>query len=291
MARRRTDLVKADARPPEAPGSVPEQPGAARHAAPYEARRDAIGPVEPDAFPAGEGESEGADGGAAAPESAAESTMALARVEPGARTPEQILAEPPDARDVSAELAAPPRRKLPWLTLALSAGVVAALGFTGGALVEKHHVQNNPTAGRFGGATNGRGFSFGGAGAATGASGGSGSTAGGGASAFGGLTVGTVKLVDGNTIYVADAQGNVTKITTTKSTKVTESTSGKVSDLKAGDTVTVLGTKKSSGDVAATTVTEGSGTGGFGGFGGGRFGGGTGGGGGTGAGAGSGSGS
>jgi hypothetical protein len=289
MARRRTDLVKADARPPEAPGPVPEQPGAgqaARHAAPYEARRDAIGPVEPAAFPA-----DGAEGGAeGAPESAAESTMALARVEPGARTPEQILAEPPDARDVSAELAAPPRRKLPWLTLALSAGVVAALGFTGGALVEKHHVQNNPTAGRFGGATNGRGFSFGGAGAATGASGGSGSTAGGGASALGGLTVGTVKLVDGNTIYVADAQGNVTKITTTKSTKVTESTSGKVSDLKAGDTVTVLGTKKSSGDVAATTVTEGSGTGGFGGFGAGRFGGGTGGGGGTGAGAGSGSG-
>lgn len=62
-----------------------------------------------------------------------------------AERPEDILAEPPDARDISAELAAPPRRKLPWLTLLLSAGVVAAGAFSVGALVEKHHLQNSPT--------------------------------------------------------------------------------------------------------------------------------------------------
>ncbi|MYS19202.1 hypothetical protein GTW78_02760, partial [Streptomyces sp. SID4948] len=78
---------------------------------------------------------------------------------PPVERPEDILAEPPDARDISAELAAPPRRKLPWLTLALSACIVAAGAFAGGALVEKNHLgggsRSNPfaqlAAGRSGG--------------------------------------------------------------------------------------------------------------------------------------------
>lgn len=182
--------------------------------------------------------------------------------------PEDILAEPPDARDISAELAAPPRRKLPWLTLTLSACVVAAGAFIGGVYVEKHHGDNaaaNPfaalanarggaTAGA--GATGGTGRGFGGTGTGTGRGfGGTGTGA--GTAAGGGLTVGTVKLVDGDTIYVTDAQGNTVKVTTSKSTKVTESKDGKVSDLKPGQTVTVNGTKGSSGDVTATTVTQG----------------------------------
>ncbi|WP_333766586.1 hypothetical protein, partial [Streptomyces sp. IBSBF 2435] len=65
---------------------------------------------------------------------------------PPAQSPEDVLAEPPDARDISAELAAPPRRKLPWLTLLLSAGVVAVAAFTGGALVEKHHLDGTASA-------------------------------------------------------------------------------------------------------------------------------------------------
>lgn len=189
-----------------------------------------------------------------------------------AERPEDILAEPPDARDISAELAAPPRRRLPWLTLLLSAGVVAAAAFSVGALVEKHHLQNSPTAGRgfsfpTAGATGGAGGgrTFGGFGGGTGTGPGTGS----GTGAAGAVTVGTVKLVDGSTIYVTDAQGNIVKITTGKSTKVTESKQGKVSDLKAGQSVTVLGSKNADGDIAATTVTQGSGApGGFGGFGG-----------------------
>ncbi|MEV6005941.1 hypothetical protein AB0M29_03975 [Streptomyces sp. NPDC051976] len=199
--------------------------------------------------------------------------------------PEEILAEPPDARDISAELAAPPRRKLPWLTLLLSAGVVAAAAFAGGALVEKNHLQSSPTASRgtFGGGTGGgtRTGATGGTGTARtggtglpGATGGAGGTGGNGGS---GVTIGTIKLVDGNTIYVTDAQGNIVKVTTGGSTKVTESKSGKVSDLQPGQSVTVRGSQNSSGDVAATTVTEGGltggGFGGFGGFGGNRGGG------------------
>lgn len=203
---------------------------------------------------------------------------------PGQR-PEDVLAEPPDARDISAELAAPPRRKLPWLTLLLSAGVVAAAAFAGGALVEKHHLNGTPSAGNpFAGAARGgtgtgagTGASrFGGAGggAGAGATAGAGRGAGGGGAAAG-LTFGTVKLVDGNTIYLTDAQGAIVKVTTGGSTKVTESKDGKVGDLKPGQSVTVSGSKSASGDIAATTVTQG-GTAptGFGGFrgGGGGFG-------------------
>lgn len=189
--------------------------------------------------------------------------------------PEDVLAEPPDARDVSAELAAPPRRKLPWLTLLLSAGVVAVAAFTGGVLVEKHHKDSaNPfsqlavsRAGSSSGAgRTGGGFGFGGGGATAGGGSGTGT----GAGAAGGLTLGTVKLVDGDTIYLTDAQGDTVKVTTNGSTKVTQSKDGKVSDLKPGQTVTVRGTRSASGDVTATTVTQGegaaSGFGGGGGF-------------------------
>ncbi|WP_405584524.1 hypothetical protein [Streptomyces sp. NBC_01190] len=195
---------------------------------------------------------------------------------PPAERPEDVLAQPPDARDISAELAAPPRRKLPWLTLVLSACVVAAGAFAGGALVEKNHLQNLPGGGRAnpfaaaagargGGGTGAGGRTFGGFGGGTGT--GTGSGTGTGTGAGGGVTFGTVKLVDGSTLYVTDAQGDIVKVTTGGSTKVSETKDGKVSDLKAGQTVTVRGTAGSNGDIAATTVTQG-GTGGFAGFGG-----------------------
>ncbi|WP_371619433.1 DUF5666 domain-containing protein [Streptomyces sp. NBC_00454] len=221
-----------------------------------------------------------------------------------AEDPEGILAEPPDTRDISAELAAPPRPRLPWLSLLLAGGVVAGLAFAGGALVEKGHLQGsagsasaasgrNPAAGAGG---QGRtGFGQGGTGAGGQRQGAGGQSAGGqgpgqgatgqgrtgtgqngsrqgsggatgGLGAGAGLTTGTVKLVDGTTLYVTDAQGNVVKITTDSNTQITEAKSGKVSDLQPGQTVTVRGSQSPSGDVAATTVAQGVG----GGFGGGR---------------------
>ncbi len=65
-----------------------------------------------------------------------------------------------------------------------------------------------------------------------------------------------MKLVDGSTIYVTDATGNIVKVTTGGSTKVSIAQAGKVSQLKPGSTVTVRGTADASGDVAATTVTQ-----------------------------------
>ena len=179
--------------------------------------------------------------------------------------PEDILAEPPDTRDISAELSAPPRPRLPWLTLLLSGGLVAGLAFAGGALVEKNQAPGSSSA--------------------TAAHPGARPVAAGAGQhrparrvrwrpgrrrqrpgAAAGLTIGTVKLVDGSTIYVTDTQGNVVKVTTAGSTQVTEAKNGKVSDLQPGQTVTVRGSQNASGDVAATTVTQGGASG----FGGGR---------------------
>ncbi|MGW7002252.1 hypothetical protein ACWGCW_05310 [Streptomyces sp. NPDC054933] len=248
MARRRTDLVKADAQYP----------------APSGTRTDL--PVVP-----GPGEPVGYD--AQLPVMDEELTA----------HPEEVLAEAPDARDISAELSAPPRRKLPWLTLLLCTGVVAGLAFAGGALVEKNQLQGSPGAGGSafaagrGGAGSGSAAGRGGSGRSFGGGQGGGQAGGGtGAASGSGMTVGTVKLVDGSTIYVTDAQGNTVKITTAQSTQVSEAKSGKVSDLQPGQTVVVRGNQDSSGDIAATTVTEGGlGTGGGGGrgFGGGGAGG------------------
>ncbi|MFE6846616.1 DUF5666 domain-containing protein [Streptomyces sp. NPDC057686] len=220
----------------------------------------------------------------AATELAADSTGAhLTEAGPGADTaadPGGILSEPPDTRDISAELAAPPRPRLPWLTLLLSGGVVAGLAFTGGALVEKSHLQGSAGSGAAG-----RNFAAGGGGAPgrTGAGQGQGAAGqgrtgagqnsqngrrpgfggtSGGPGAGAGVTTGTVKLVDGTTLYVTDAQGNVVKVTTDSNTQITQATPGKVSDLQPGQTVTVRGSRNDSGDVAASTVAQG-GAGGF----------------------------
>jgi hypothetical protein len=74
----------------------------------------------------------------------------------------------------------------------------------------------------------------------------------------GGGTFGTVKLVDGNNIYIQDLSGNVTKVTANADATITVSKPGTASDLRPGQTVTVQGTKGSDGTIAATSI---SGTG------------------------------
>jgi hypothetical protein len=183
----------------------------------------------------------------------------------------ELLATPPDARDVTAELAAPPRRKLPWLTLALAGGAIAVFSFAGGVWYE----QGNGTSSTTQRAAGQRGQGFGGGGQGGYGQGGYGQ--GGGRRAGGqgggggaGFTRGTVKAVDGSTVYLTDANGNTVKVTTGDSTKVQLSKEGKVSDLQPGQSVTVVGTPDSSGGYAATQLTEGAGgPGGFGGGGGG----------------------
>ncbi|MFC8453117.1 hypothetical protein [Kitasatospora sp. NPDC057223] len=201
----------------------------------------------------------------------------------------ELLGTPPDARDITAELAAPPRRKLPWLSLALAGGVLAAAAFSGGVWYQQNHGTTKQAApggnqqrtgglagapGGYGGqAAAGAAGGYGGAAAGTGtrrgtgqaggtgqAAGGAGAPAGGttGQAAGGGFTRGTVKVVDGTTVYLTDAAGNTIKVTTGDSTKVQLNKEGKVGDLQPGQSVTVVGTPDASGGYAASQLVEGA---------------------------------
>jgi hypothetical protein len=167
-----------------------------------------------------------------------------------------LLDEPVGDDDLAGLLAArAPRRGLPKATAVLVGAALVAAGFIGGIQVEKGQNSSSGTGG-------GRAGAFGGAGAA-------GSTAaanrfrgffggGGGGGAGGGSVAGTVKLVQGNTIYVQEANGNIATVTTTGSTTVQASTKSSVSSLTPGTTVTVQGSAGSDGSVAATTITASS---------------------------------
>ena len=101
-----------------------------------------------------------------------------------------------------------------------------------------------------------------------GAGGGSGGS--GGAAAFGfpgtggagAPTIGTVKLVDGNNVYIQDTAGDDIKVTTDPSTQVTVSKPGTIKDLAVGATISVAGKASSDGtSIAATTITPSTGFG------------------------------
>jgi len=177
-----------------------------------------------------------------------------------------VLSSPlDDGDDLTAVLTRRPRAKLPSLTLVLAAIVVASAGFLVGALVGKHYggSSSGNLAGAFGGlaarpTTSAGGGSRTGAGAATGSRTG----------LFGGgnATVGTIKLIDGATVYVQTAAGDIVQVATSAGTKVTVSSTVPVKDLRPGETVIVLGSKNSSGAIAATSISQTSlGGGGFGG--------------------------
>ncbi|WP_214110259.1 hypothetical protein [Acrocarpospora catenulata] len=160
----------------------------------------------------------------------------------------------PYGEDLDRELTArPARAKLPKLTLALGAGVVLVAGVLLGIQAQKTWgAQNTDRQALIGAMLGGQGGQRGIPSAGPGG-GGAGLRQGG----FGNMTVGTVKLVDGDKIYVESANGGTTIVTTTGDTKVQLSKEGKVKDLKPGSTVIVQGDRDESGNVAATVVSEG----------------------------------
>src|SRR5580700_4072468 len=181
-----------------------------------------------------------------------------------------VLSSPIDDDDdeLTAVLTRRPRAKLPSLTLVLAAIVVASAGFLGGAMVGKHY--GNSSSGNLAAA-----FSRLAARSSASASAGSGGTGSGfGGSGFGGrgglfgggnATVGTIKLIDGGTVYVQTTAGDIVQVATSTGTKVTVSSTVPVKDLRPGETVIVEGSKNSSGAIAATSISQTSLGGGFGG--------------------------
>ena len=180
-----------------------------------------------------------------------------------------VLSSPLDNGDrLTAALARRPRAKLPSLTVVLVVVVIASAGFIGGILVGKHYGSSSSggVASRFGafaaaagasssaGTGTGTRAGFGGAGGGfAGAGGGTGGT---GGFAGGSATVGTIKLVDGKTVYVQTSAGDIVQVSTSAGTKVTVSSSVPVKDLEPGETVIVEGSKNSSGGVSATSISQ-----------------------------------
>jgi hypothetical protein len=80
--------------------------------------------------------------------------------------------------------------------------------------------------------------------------------AGGGGGQGAGATVGQVKLVDGDNVYVSDAQGNVVKVHVGSTATVSITQSATVADLKAGANVLVRGAAGADGTVEATSVSD-----------------------------------
>jgi hypothetical protein len=204
-------------------------------------------------------------------------------VSPVGDLPQDLLSAPVGMDDdlSHALLARPPRRKLPGVTAFLTAAVLIAGGFLGGVITQKHEGPSSSAGGstaalaaafRNRGATGtgtgaaGTTAAPGGTGAAAGAGGGGGAGTGTGT----GTTIGTVKLVDGNKIYLTATDGSTIVVTTGTGTTIKVQKNGVPSDLAPGTTIVVQGAAGADGVVKATTVTEGgTGGGGFGGFGGG----------------------
>ena len=183
---------------------------------------------------------------------------------------EDVLNSSPFEGDLAEQLKAEPRprRRPPSLTVLLGVAALLVGGFVGGVQADRHWGATkspdptaliNQFAARRGAQGGGGGFGGGqraGQGAGQVAGRGSGQQGGQGGAGGGGGTTGTVKLVDGSTIYVQTANG-IVRVKTTDSTKVTIAKKSTTKALKAGSPVTVQGSAGQDGTVTATSVDQG----------------------------------
>jgi hypothetical protein len=75
---------------------------------------------------------------------------------------------------------------------------------------------------------------------------------------FGDITNGTIVSVDGSTITLELEDGSSVTVSTADDTTVTQTTDASVSDLAAGDEITVVGEADDDGNVTATNISEGA---------------------------------
>jgi hypothetical protein len=74
---------------------------------------------------------------------------------------------------------------------------------------------------------------------------------------MGGFTSGTVVSIDGDTITLETSDGEQVTVTTTDDTTVTTTEESDVASLATGDSLTITGEADDTGDVAATSISEG----------------------------------
>lgn len=66
----------------------------------------------------------------------------------------------------------------------------------------------------------------------------------------------TVSLVDGNVLYVRDAEGTTVKVVLDERTRVSTVGPGELADLEEGDTVVLRGTEETPGRFRARSITQ-----------------------------------
>jgi Domain of unknown function (DUF5666) len=129
---------------------------------------------------------------------------------------------------------------------ALMAVIACAAGFYAGIRVEKGQTASagsgavaagstTGTAGRLGTLFAGGGF---------------------GGAAAGGASFGTISSVNGKSLYVTTAGGNVVKVKLTSATQISKSLTVKRSALHPGDTVVIRGLTNSKGTMTASSVSD-----------------------------------
>jgi Cu/Ag efflux protein CusF len=159
---------------------------------------------------------------------------------------DDTLQNDPFDDDLTERVAALAPRPVPRATLALVGLVVLVSGFVGGILVQKSYGQAAPAAAGSNVPANLP---------AGGAFQGQGGQGRGNQSASASATTGTVKLVDGTTVYLTLANGDIATVKTSNSTAVAVQQAAALKDLKVGQSVTVQGTAGTDGIITATTVT------------------------------------
>lgn len=172
--------------------------------------------------------------------------------------------DPLDPFDGEATIELPPRRRLSRATAILAVAVVGGGMFVAGAAAERHWGSGSSPR------SAGSGFASRLAAAAIATTTTPGSTPSGrgglGGFAAGGVTIGTVSLIRGTTLYVTDTSGNTVKVTTGPAATVTKTVTSSVRGIDPGQTVLVRGTQERNGTIAAQSISVGGGFGGFGGF-------------------------
>jgi hypothetical protein len=168
------------------------------------------------------------------------------------------LGEDPFDDDLTNQLKArTPLKLTSRTTLALSGVVLVVAGFIGGVFVQKNFGTTTPAANNRAGAfANGFGGTGGAGGAGSGGGGNGGAAAGtGGAAAGRNATTGTVKFIDGTTIYLTGSDGSTITVKTSSTTAVRVQQTGTAKDIPVGATVVVQGTADADGIITATQVT------------------------------------
>jgi hypothetical protein len=164
---------------------------------------------------------------------------------------------PPDAiastdNELLTQILARRRRRLPRMTMALTALLVVALTFVVGAEVQKHYGTTTSATTGAGGAAGAFARARGAGGGAPGGFGGAGGAAGFGAAASG--PTGTVTLIKGTTLYITDSSGTTSLVKTSAASSVTKTVTSSVKSIKPGSVVTVVGTQAKDGSYTATSI-------------------------------------